>query len=392
MIYARASLREISSKYLVAVGVLVVVFAIEKFDYIARVAIEHDLSSSGFLTLFLSLIPAIIDKIVPIATLVAVYLVVLNMRERREFIILAAAGAGPRVLMVICGAVAVAATVFAAATSGFVKPAANHAFRKQYEASLADLVSKGPAEGRFFVASDTVVYVWSRDDRDERKMRAFGFEGKRLDHVFLSDCARMQIENGRLYTDACEARAYRFKAPVGEGLAAALADDRVVAARCPTCEGEAARLDIVRVRGGRSAKAFDMQTLFRTIERNRIEELSVVELLESRGDDFVSRINAKRAAVDLLLSLANMAAVAIALIAVALTTHRTRFVALPAAIGVLMGIIVAIGSGGLVPRALLTPLGLAGVVSVAVAVAAVVLVGVLMLFRDLLTTPRMGRA
>jgi hypothetical protein len=389
MIFIGAVLREWFSSCRIAFGILVVVFAIEKFDFIARFAIDYELDLSGFVVLFLSNLPSIMDLIIPIATVIALYLSLLNIRERREFVILAAAGVGARPFLIIAVIIASLALLTSILISGFVKPAANYAFRQQYERSLSSIASNGPADGRFLETGDTVVHVSTSSPSEERKLSIFGFVGQKLDYVYLSDCARLRMEGKLLYSDTCAARIFHFK-PASESAAEAI-EPAPVSSECPTCNDERARLNIVRIEGGRTAKAFDLKSLFKTIDRNRVDELSIIELLAVKDATFVSPDNARRAVKDLLLATTNLLAIACGLVAVALTTARTRFVALPLAIAGLMGTLVAVGSGALIP-AITTPFGAAAAVLTGIAAGVGALVAVSIALRDLLTAPRMGRA
>jgi hypothetical protein len=76
---------------------------------------------------------------------------------------------------------------------------------------------------------------------------------------------------------------------------------------------------------------------------------------------------------------------------VALTTQRTRFVALPLAIVVLMGCVVAVGSGGLLPASGLSPFVALSMVVGGFVVFFGLMLGVVRLFRNALITPRMRR-
>ena len=389
MIFVGAVLREWFSSCRIAFGILVVVFAIEKFDFIARFAIDYDLDLGGFVVLFLSNLPSIMDLIIPIATVIALYLSLLNIRERREFVILAAAGVGARPFLIIAGTIASLALLTSILISGFVKPAANYAFRQQYERSLSSIASNGPADGRFLETGDTVVHVSTSSASEERKLSIFGFVGPKLDYVYLSDCARLRIEGKQLYSDTCAARIFHFK-PAADQPADAVAPPPV-SSECPSCNDERSRLNIVRIEGGRTAKDFELNSLFKTIDRNRVDELSVIELLAVKDGTFVSPDNARRAVKDLLLAAINLLAIACGLVAVALTTARTRFVALPLAMAGLMAGLVAVGSGALIP-AITTPFGAAAVVLTGILAGAGVLAVVSIALRELLTSPRMGRA
>lgn len=388
MLFVRSILKEIIGRYLIAFLVLVIVFAVEKFDFIVRLSLEYGLDLRGFVILFLSDLPTVMDMIIPIATIVAFYITILNIRERREFIILAAAGVGSRPVLMLSISTALVAALTSFAVAGFVKPAANYAFRTQYERSLSELVSKGPEGGRFFETPDTVVYTSPATSGGERKLRVFGFEGPRVAYVYLSDCARMHIEAGLLYSDTCATRAYQFKRPND----LETESSAPFVSECPECGDERSRLSIVRITGRRTEKAFDLQTLFKTIERDRIDERSVFELLDNADGTFVSKENALRGVKDLLIAAVNVFAVACALVAVAFTTQRTRFFALPLAIALLLGAIVVVGSGSTIPAAAVTPTGVVLLVLAAYACCFGLLFAVAHLLRDLLVTPRTRRA
>jgi len=307
MLIVRAYLREIAMVYLMTFAILVGVFAIEKFDYIARLAIDYHLDPSGFAVLFFSELPSIMDLILPIATLVAIYVAVLAIRERREFIILSAAGAGSGPLLKVTLSVACLAAAVSIVVSGFVKPVATQAFRQQYDRSLKELISKGPEGGRFFESKDMVVYTAKGDSREDRKLRVFGFQGARASYVYLSDCARMRVEAGQLFTDSCATHAYRFPPPADFDPEAL--PEQILPTECPTCDDERARLRIVYVEGRRTQVPFDMKTLFPTIERDRIDELNIFDLLRTEGGGFASSENAQRGVKAFVLAATNVFAV-----------------------------------------------------------------------------------
>jgi hypothetical protein len=387
MLYARKSLLQIFKIYLLSLAVLVVVFAIEKFDFILRVAIEYDLRVKGFLILFASMIPSVVDSIIPIATIVAVYFVLLSKREGREFLILSAAGCGVKPILQIAGTTAALSVLMSLLTSGYLKPAASLAFRLEYEKALAGLVSKGPQTGRFFEGGENVLHVWAQPSDSTRKMRVFGFEGNRLDQIFLSDCSNMYVENGQLKIDACEARVYVFQPPPASQGAA----PTDVRSGCRLCPDQSGQLDVVRIQGGGSTRSFDMKTLFRPIERDHGDELNLPALLTADQSGFSSPSNARRGMTSLFLAFANVLAVALSIVAVALTTPKTRFAALPGAIAALMGCTVLIGSGALIPDTLSSPGRLGAAIAALCVLCAVAFSLIIRIFSESITAPRLVR-
>lgn len=402
MTYILATITAILSKYLAAFLALVVIFAIEKLDFVLRIAVENELNTTGFLLLFVTMIPSILDTIIPIATVVSVYLVVLAKREGREFLILSAAGSGLGSTRSALLAVGTLACVLSVVSAGFLKPAANFTFRTEYDKLLSEVIAKGPSTGRFFVSQDTVAHVWGRGGQQARGLRVFSFEGPRLDQVFMSDCARLVVEGGELLTSACKSRFYAFKVPSDPETAPQ--DDVALkispphkpalsekAKPCRLCPDEAGNLDVVMVEGARSARVFDMKSLFRPLAQSRNDEMDMGQLLDRRGAVYASTENAKRAAIQWLMALTNLLAIAIAILGVAVTTPRTRFLALPGAIALVTGGVVLAGSGALIPPTLLNPTGLALMLGVLGGLGLVAFFAVFHLCHAALIAPKLGR-
>ena len=380
--YVRQSLLRVGWAYGVSFAVLMVIFAIEKFDYVFRIAIEFGLPMRGFLVMFLSMLPAVMDTIVPIATLVALYLVLLQKRESRELLILAAAGCDSRPIATVISVVGLTTVALSLFSSGLIQPSARYAFRAGYERAVENFVSKGPPPGRFFRGGQNVLQARARPGETQPGIRIFGFEGARLDRIFVSDCSQMDVQNSQLHVKACEARVYHFRAPE--------TNDATLRPDCLVCPDNDNRLEIMRLQGGASRYAFDMQAMFPTVERERIDELLMTDLLEVRDHGFASNDNARRATKNILFALVNILAVIIALCAVAFTGPRTRMLALPCAIAVLMAAAVLLGSGVLVPE-VVTPTLLLALIGFTYPASLVAVWILPRLLNERLTSPRLVR-
>ncbi|WP_158266673.1 LptF/LptG family permease [Alsobacter soli] len=372
--------------YLIAFSALLGVFAIEKFDFILRTALTYRLGPRSFLVLFGAMMPTIMDAVAPIAALVATYLVVLQKREGREFLILSAAGSGGRPRIEIAAAMACVALFSSLGVAGFLKPLASHVFRSEYEAALAGVVGRGAETGQFFDARDTVLHVWGDPSPVGRKMRVFSFDGDRLDQVFASNCADMRVEGGRLLVDACEARVFAFKKPESES-----GEPLPMTPHCRICTDPDGGIDVVRVKGAGSRREFDVNTLFPPEVSSRQDELTLPALLARRDTVFLSRSNGRKGTIIVQQAIVSALGVGLAFLAAAGTTARTRFLALPAAIALLLGCLVLAGSGAFAPAD-----GSAVAAALATAALAALSLGGLVLSavvtRPMLTAPRLVRS
>jgi lipopolysaccharide export system permease protein len=101
----------------------------------------------------------------PVAVLAAVYLVVLQSRERRELIALAATGIGVRKIIELALIVGVSTLMISVLISGIVAPYARFAFRRDVYAFRIQAIRDGGVEGRFYSFPDYTVFKWPGSPR-----------------------------------------------------------------------------------------------------------------------------------------------------------------------------------------------------------------------------------
>jgi lipopolysaccharide export system permease protein len=124
---------------------------------------------------------------IPVAMFVAVYLVLLRCRERRELIAIAAVGIGGRVFARFAMILGVATMVASFVVTGTALPYARFDFRRDLFAFRNEAIKAGGAAEHFYMFRDNTVFKWpasrgtdntalfvyqSREDRSDRAISA----------------------------------------------------------------------------------------------------------------------------------------------------------------------------------------------------------------------------
>lgn len=318
------------------------IYLVEQFVPLLEISLRYAFSGLTLGKLLVFIMPWVIDFALPLAVLCVTYFILLKAREGRELLIMSAAGASSTHLVVTILTIGTIAAAMSLLVSGFVKPAGSFAFRSTFNAALNEVLSKGVPTGSFYSQTDRILYSRPSESTPDRILRLFEFESMRLSQMILSDCARMRVENGVVLTETCDLQVYRFGRAGTE-----TADDQPETAalrRCSVCPDQHGNVPLTFISTGASRFSFAMDDVFTSPVRNRSNELTLPELLAGRGDRFHSSYNAEVAAAKILSAFSSIAAVAIALVAVAWTTNRTRIVALPLACISMMGIMLLVNS------------------------------------------------
>lgn len=329
MRYVRGTVRAIVSIYLLLFVVLVSVFAVERLAYIVNILLQYKIDLATIAILYASLLPDVADMVLPIAVVIATYTIMLRRREAREFLVLSSAGIGWAPIMAIALISAGLAAAMCLALSGWIKPAASHAFRINYAQAFAGALSKGIAGGKFYRQDDTVMYVSGPKPAGETQMRVLSFQGERLDRLTISDCAALSAVNERIFANLCAARIYQF----GLDRPALTAGEQP----CRFCASSSGELEITRIEGGRSVLAFDMNTLLQQASEPYAKDRPIWSLLRASGGLFQSVSDARLAGSYILTALTCFIAAGAGLGAVAATARRTGPIALAVAIGLVIG-------------------------------------------------------
>lgn len=328
----------IVATYLMVTAVICGIYLVEQFLPLLESALRYAFSTTAFGTLLILTLPRIIEFALPLAALCVAYFTLLEARERREFLVISASGASSTHLAVtalLAGGIAAAISL---GISGFAKPAASFAYRSTLTSSVAAALSKEIPLGAFYSQADSVLYSRAGGQGPLRLMRLFEFSGERLRQILISDCARMKVVDGVVQAQTCDLKGYRFGQPVKDGQPVQAQEP------CAICPDAAGDLTVTRLAAGTSTFSFPMQQVFTTPVRDRAAELDLFELLQADGDRFVSARFATTAAVKVLSAIACVIGVLLALAAVAFTTHRTRYIALPAALAAMMALMVLVNS------------------------------------------------
>ena len=391
MTFVRSVLGELGRRLLLVLSALLTVAFVEKFEHIARFALEFGVSLRGFIWLQIVALPAALEFMLPISTVVACYLVILSLRERREFIALASAGGGPGRLVAIAVAAALAVTVVGVVASGFVKPASNHAFRRHYEEEVAAVITKGLDRGRFFPIENRVIQVLADEGTSGRHIRVFDFEQGRSTAIHVADCVGMHLEAPMIWGDDCSMRSYSF-APQS-GTAAATSVGPIPAPNCEACgEEDRSRLSVRVATIRRTSRAFEAAGLLNLETSEKPEEQGLFRLFRTEGEVFASVADARLAVKGVLLGFSNLVAVICAVAGVAFSSLKTRLIAPTMAIvASLIGIVVT-GAGSLLPEAVFRPGATALFLSGTFCLLVAVLVATITLLHERLISPGMKRA
>lgn len=312
------------------------IYLVEQFVPLLEISLRYAFDGLTLGKLLVFIMPWIIDFALPLAALCVSYFVILEARERRELLVISAAGAGSAHLVATLFIAGTIAAAIALAVSGFVKPVGSFAFRSTFTASLNEVLSRGIPVGSFYTQAGRVLYSRPSGPPPQRILRLFEFEGERLHQVVLSDCARMRVDEGVVLTETCDLQVYRFD----DGRGTAGAGDQP----CSVCPDRQGSVPVTVVSAGASRFSFAMDDVFTSPLRNRSNELTLPELLAAEGGRFRSAGNAEVAAAKILSAFSCIIGVLIAFVAVALTSSRTRVFALPAASILMMGVMLVVNS------------------------------------------------
>lgn len=374
---------------------LVAVFAIEKFAFLLDIAFRYKMDFANFLILYVAILPDVADFVLPIALVIACYVILLQKREAREFLVWSSAGDGARTILLTAAWVGTIAVVLCVLLSGFVKPAASLLFRQHYAQAFADALSTGLPGGNFYPQQDAVLFVASAAMPNATKMRVFGFDDDRLKRLTVSNCASLRAVGGEVRSDLCDARVYLFgvdaQTPSLSRLKPGLAPVGGIS-RCRLCAGPDGGLDIVRLKAGQSSIKFAMESVFGAQTAPRDNDRSLADLLTIRDGAIRSPSDARRAATYLLLALTCLVAVASSLAAVAATAHRTGIFALCGAMGIVIAAMVAVRSGLLLVGPLTNPAYFAAVLIAGCLLCAAAIAGIAIGFHTRLVTPMFVKA
>lgn len=355
-------MRYVSQSILLVLGLfsgiyvaLVLVFLIEKLDFLLHAAIEYNMPVGGFLLLLVAYMPLIADFVLPVAALVSVYLVLVYKRENREFLILAASGIGMRPTVAITMILGGFFMALSLSVSGYLKPVAIDLYSSEFSRAVNNAVISGPQSGQFVVEADRVFHVSGPKDQGERDLQVFEFENGALSQILLSPCARLTIRGGEVFARLCdlEVRIFGHAGQLADADTALSPEPGSPCRICPNARGD---LNVETLRANNSSMNTRIGKLINADSAGGKSRV-LHQMLEIRENVFASQSDARKAARAFLMALSCLLAVAIGVVAAANTNFATRFAMLPSSIAVATVLNVASSAGLLVPHFALSPVG-----------------------------------
>jgi lipopolysaccharide export LptBFGC system permease protein LptF len=186
------------------------VYMIERTVGILENVLRFHFPLSAFLSLVVLQLPHLAEFSLPIALYAAAYFLLVDTRERREFVALAAAGASSNVVVLPVTIAAVAAFFLSLLFSDIVAPAATRAYRQIEATARASVLVRGIPDGSFFTSGDSVAFTPAGDEGGNGYIRLFQFRDAQLTRVLTSECARAEQRSEDILLRLCSGQAYLF--------------------------------------------------------------------------------------------------------------------------------------------------------------------------------------
>ena len=157
--YARGFFRRLAVQIFALVVLVEAIFLAEHFTWVFRDAVRHDADLFSITLVLLCTSTEIFDLALAIAVLVAAYAIFLRMRENRELLVLFAGGLGPYQLSALVLAACLAAQLVGLVGSGIVDPVSRYAQRSLLFSTELQSLKKGAARGEFYYFPNYVAYA-----------------------------------------------------------------------------------------------------------------------------------------------------------------------------------------------------------------------------------------
>lgn len=172
------------------------IFLAEKFASLLKVTLENQADANNIVLLLLFFAPEVFDLALPIALLMAVYLVALRCREGRELVILATMGVGARQFIVLALAIGLAAQFMSLLVSGIVEPYAQFSSREILFQAQNRVLRGGISSARFYEFPGYVIYAPAQiEAAAERPLFIHRALDENLSRVITSRRARLDGPN-----------------------------------------------------------------------------------------------------------------------------------------------------------------------------------------------------
>lgn len=192
-IYARHFVTKIALQLFFILLLVEGVLLAEKFAYLLKITLETQASKANVVLLLLYFAPGVFDLALPIALLMAVYLVSLRCREGRELVVLATMGIGARHFIALALAIGLTAQLASLLISGIVEPYSQFGNREVLFQAQNKALRGGIASARFYDFPGHVAYASAQtESTPERPLFIHRALGDHLTRVIASRRARLE--------------------------------------------------------------------------------------------------------------------------------------------------------------------------------------------------------
>jgi lipopolysaccharide export LptBFGC system permease protein LptF len=335
---------QVTVRLVIVIGIMLGIFLAEKAGGVMG-AIAETQSSMLLLVAFLSLqAPKILGIALPTGLLIAIYTAVLEMREHREMVALAASGTSTRFIIIVLIGFGALCQILALVTSGYLEPQARFTERVLYHSLKHRLVEAGLPADEFHSLGPYTIYARDRGP-DGILHQVLIFQRESADQKEKQTLTTASVlgfaeagEAGMLKLNLHDVSQYTFvEQPIANhrGLTVEVGNE-------------------FEAREYQRTLSFD-DLVESNLGQHGLGELTLGELIRpaAAGGRGASAIFSE-AAARIVGSLLCLLAVPLALLAVSCTNIRTQYIALPLACGglLLLNVLLAAATASLTFRTL----------------------------------------
>ncbi len=310
---------------LVGAFIVVGIYLTEELVGLLRLIGEAQAAVSTLWYMLALIAPNILDVAMPLATLIAMYRILLEAREQRELVVLAASSVGAQHFLRLLAIGACISASLTLAVSGFLEPSTRHEYRsKVFELFHASVSGGLPAEKIFHFGTNTVI--------NRAKDRADGIHRLFLVEQVPGNPDRVITAERSLLAGPDPAGDYSLH--IRDFLLHTIPEDQGPEDQGPDDQREG-MFDTMRTwEANRLVYQVALSRFLNFPPRRRfIEEWSTPELLNFDPPGRQTDAHLREAAVRIVRGLLCFLAPVLAVFALALTWQRTQIVTLPVACG-----------------------------------------------------------
>jgi lipopolysaccharide export system permease protein len=164
--YARGFFRRVTLQALAVIALVEAIFLAEHFTWVFRDAAKHEANLFDIALVLICSGTGIFDLALAISIFIAVYTALVQMRERRELLVLFASGLGPYQLSALVLVLAIAGQIIGLTGSGVADPLSQYASRSILFSAELHSLKKGVAKGEFYYFPGYVAYATEHGPRN----------------------------------------------------------------------------------------------------------------------------------------------------------------------------------------------------------------------------------